>query len=100
MADHITDIKDGIAEILRRLDDIERKIADIVPPAALDSGRMPGWFDDAEVRAFLDEHLFDGTLDTILARCVAAFGEDRSPSRSALGRYRKRLRRVAAAQSS
>ena len=48
---------------------------------------------DGELRAFLDDALGRLTLDRLVAACVARFGKERAPSRSAIHRYSQMSRR-------
>ena len=49
---------------------------------------------DAEVRSFVEDRLGRLTLDTIVAECCATFGPERAPSRSAVHRHWKTVRRA------
>jgi hypothetical protein len=51
---------------------------------------------DPEVKAFLEDRLLRETIDEAHAECLAEFGPERTPSKTAIGRhlirYRQRLR--------
>lgn len=48
---------------------------------------------DPEVREFVNDRLFRVSLDELRALCLATFGAERAPSRSALHRHSQRIRR-------
>jgi len=55
------------------------------------SGRRPSWWGDIEVRSFLTSMIRQATLDQVCDMARQRFGEDRTPSRSSLNRYWRRL---------
>ncbi|GAB4365304.1 MAG: hypothetical protein Kow00114_22520 [Kiloniellaceae bacterium] len=103
-------LEEKIDALAARLDRIEHAMglnvtAFPAPPAILDvpgkkSQRAPAFWDDAEVRAWVDEHLWKMSLDRLASAAIARFGRGRAPSRSALHRYRDGLRKAARARRS
>jgi len=58
----------------------------------LDTKRLPVFARDAEVFAMIHTMTLDGRpIDAIGASVRSAFGPERTPSRSSIGRYRKRI---------
>ena len=55
------------------------------------SGRRPGFWADREVRTFLVTMHRQVTLDDAYGACFERFGPKRTPSRSAIGRFWRRL---------
>ncbi len=90
-----SDLAARVAALTKRLEVLEARTAMNFPAAILGSGRLPKWHGDVEVRAFVEDNIFDCTLDLLLARARERFGAARAPSRSSLGRYRKRLQTIA-----
>ena len=48
---------------------------------------------DPELRAFVDRHLEKFTFVALAAMCSEAFGAERAPSKSAIGRYWQHFKR-------
>jgi len=62
--------------------------------------RRPKFWGDVEVRGFLLAMHRQATVDQVRERCIQTFGEDRTPSRSAIHRFWQRLDRLKAANPS
>ncbi len=61
-------------------------------PYLLRYGKPPNFFADDKVRATMDELILCGShIDVIVRKTVALFGRAKAPTRSACGRYRKRM---------
>jgi hypothetical protein len=63
------------------------------------NGRRPPWFFDAEVRTHVLETYRQGTVDDVIAGMRDRFGPARTPSRSALHRFWRRLDALKARRS-
>lgn len=62
--------------------------------------RRPKFWGDVEVRGFLLAMHRQATVDQVRERCIQAFGEERTPARSAIHRFWQRLDRLKAANPS
>ena len=62
--------------------------------------RRPKFWGDVEVRGFLLATHRQATVDQVRERCAEAFGEARTPTRSAIHRFWQRLDRLKAANPS
>lgn len=62
--------------------------------------RRPKFWGDVEVRGFLLATHRQATVDQVRERCAEAFGEERTPTRSAIHRFWQRLDRLKAANPS
>lgn len=62
--------------------------------------RRPKFWGDVEVRGLLLAMHRQATVDQVRERCIQAFGEERTPTRSAIHRFWQRLDRLKAANPS
>jgi hypothetical protein len=81
------------ATLYAELLDCQRKLAEMaVQGRAFKTASKSRIERDPEVAVFLAEHLGRVIIKDIHAECLAQFGADRTPSRSAIFRYWDRLR--------
>lgn len=85
-------------DILERLARIEASIAGLralmrgsVPGPQLLSRTLPHFYHDVAVRGFVDARLDRMTVSQLADAARREFGPERAPTRSAIGRYRRRI---------
>lgn len=97
-------VRQQLGEITKRLDRIERlllltlgKAGTAVPTYHLGAsgGQSAAFAKDRDVYEFIQARIFQVSLADLQAMIVEEFGASRAPSRSALGRYRVRMKRGA-----
>lgn len=80
---------DGLEAEVKRL---EKMVDDFYSVVYLASGPRAKFTSDHEVRRFIQQHLWQKTTDELATESLAKFGKDRAPSRSAIHRYRNRVK--------
>jgi hypothetical protein len=73
-----------------KLLDCQRQLAALKRPKQGVKGWLSSVEKDAKVEAFIARRLTRKTVPAIMAECLERFGPDRTPSRSAIYRYRAR----------
>jgi len=84
--------REEINDLKRRLGRLESALGKLFSVADIIPGRRARFSYDAEVRKFIEESMWELSLDDMAAEALAKFGEHRAPSRAAIGRHRTRFR--------
>lgn len=85
--------KAQIEDLNKRLARLENALGNLFSVADIVPGKRAVFAYDAEVRKFVEERMWNMTLDKCAAEAKNRFGAKRAPSRTAIHRHRQRLQK-------